>query len=91
VGSSGRSAEPGSRQGRGVAITAWKALLQEGAANVFGAGNGGGPMLWSESITSLAPFWLKKFRKIGLSPLLRGKNNPVVTVWLRIAFSLSDR
>ena len=24
-------------------ITAWKALLQEGAAGVFGAGSGGGP------------------------------------------------
>jgi transposase len=24
-------------------ITAWKALLQEGAADVFGAGSGGGP------------------------------------------------
>jgi transposase-like protein len=34
-------------------ITAWKALLQEGAASVFGAGNGGGPMLPAIDVKSL--------------------------------------
>src|ERR1700677_2292379 len=34
-------------------ITAWKALLQEGAANVFGAGSGGGPTLPAIDVKSL--------------------------------------
>ena len=34
-------------------ITAWKALLLEGAANVFGAGSGGGPALPAIDVKSL--------------------------------------
>jgi len=34
-------------------ITAWKAQLQEGAAEVFGAGNGGGPTLPAVDVKSL--------------------------------------
>src|SRR6202171_1138389 len=34
-------------------ITAWKALLQEGAANVFGPGSGGGPALPAIDVKSL--------------------------------------
>ena len=34
-------------------ITAWKALLQEGAANVFAAGSGGGPTLPAIDVKSL--------------------------------------
>jgi transposase len=34
-------------------ITAWKALLQEGAANVFAAGRGGGPALPAIDVKSL--------------------------------------
>ena len=34
-------------------ITAWKALLQEGAADVFGAGSSGGPTLPAIDVKSL--------------------------------------
>jgi transposase len=34
-------------------ITAWKALLQEGAADVFGASSGGGPMPPAVDVKSL--------------------------------------
>jgi transposase len=34
-------------------ITAWKALLLEGTADVFGTGNGGGPVLPAIDVKSL--------------------------------------
>jgi transposase len=34
-------------------ITAWKALLLEGAADVFGAGSGGGPVVPAIDVKSL--------------------------------------
>ena len=34
-------------------ITAWKALLQEGAADIFGGGNGGGPTTPAIDVKSL--------------------------------------
>jgi hypothetical protein len=35
-------------------ITAWKALLQEGAADVFGAGSGGGPTTGEDALITHA-------------------------------------